>query len=145
MTAYLDFPKFASWMVTGFNREFTAGDHRIKAGLMAEGTASQAFGIWPRQTHANDSPIELTKLQGDAAKMAELRQVWIADTVAQGIAAAKQSPAYLDAFCAYYEDRQKSSPSSLQGYTFDQFIALQKARAQGKDAFAIALRPGCIS
>jgi predicted PurR-regulated permease PerM len=141
---------------------------RIRSRLAGEGTSSQEFEQWFRtdkvpelqaQAHqdvpakgrpaaavdplvraaASAGPEELLQqARRDPAALAALRQEWLADSLAQGLAAAKQSPAYREQFRAYYDERRSEAPQSIP-YTFDQYVELQKARPQGRRAFGDAL------
>ena len=141
---------------------------RIRSHLLGEGTSSQDFEQWFRtekvpelQTQARQqvpeqgrptSPVDplvraaasaspeqlLQQARRDPAALAALRQEWIADALAKGLTAAKQSPAYREQFHAYYDDQRERTPNAIP-YTFDQYVELQKVRPQGRRAFGDTL------
>jgi len=162
---YLEFPKFEAWVEGGFNRQFTdAETGRIRSHLLAEGTSSKDFEEWfvnekvpalriqANRDESNHqiseylvrSAVELApeqllaKVRHEPAQLSALEREWIDKSVASGVAAAKQSPAYMKQFQEYY-DRQRQDNPRVIPYTFEQFNQLQKARPQGRQAFGNAL------
>jgi predicted PurR-regulated permease PerM len=158
---YLEFSKLETWIEGGFNRQFTETETvRRRAHLLAEGTSSQDFAAWlindklPKlQAQAkndeqaqrtsdslvaavkNSTPNQLLVMVRQEPKLlAALQKEWIDESVASGVAAAKQSPAYAAQFREYYEQLRRQAPNSIP-YTFEQFIQLQKTRPQGRQAF----------
>jgi predicted PurR-regulated permease PerM len=141
---------------------------RIRSRLAGEGTSSQDFEHWFRtekvpelQARARKevpekgrpaAPVDplvrsaasagpeqlLQQARRDPAALAALRREWMADSLVQGLAAAKQSPAYREQLREYYDDLRQQSPQSVP-YTFDQYVELQKVRPQGRRAFGDAL------
>jgi predicted PurR-regulated permease PerM len=87
--------------------------------------------------HATPEQV-LDQARHDPAVLSQLRQEWIADTVKRDLAAAKQSPAYQEAFRAYYDAKAASSPKTVP-YTYDEYLELQKVRPSGARAFSDAL------
>src|SRR5262249_50163647 len=60
---------------------------------------------------ASASPEQLLQqVRREPATLAALRQEWLADALVQGLAAAKQSPAYHEQFRTYYEERRGRAP-----------------------------------
>jgi predicted PurR-regulated permease PerM len=141
---------------------------RIRSRLAGEGPSSQDFERWFRtekvpelQAQARKEvpekgrpagPVDplvraaasasaeqlLQQARRDPASLAALRQEWLADSLVQGLAAAKQSPAYREQLRAYFDERRHEAPHAIP-YTFDQYVELQKVRPQGRRAFGDAL------
>jgi predicted PurR-regulated permease PerM len=141
---------------------------RIRARLMHEETSSKDFEQWflkdkvPQlqeqarkqvpdkgrptdpvdplvRAAASSTPqqlLEVARHNPDA--LPALRKEWLQDALAQGMASAKQSPAYQEQFGAYYADLHAKSPKALP-YTLEQYLVLQKARPQGRRTFGDTL------
>lgn len=158
---YQEFPKLETWVQGGFGKQFVEAETgRTRARLLHAGLSSQEFEEWFRTVklpalqdqvkkqasdHGGSSADPLVhaaatmkpdqllqQVRHDPAMAAALREEWIGDAVKRATAAG--SPAYLEHFRAYYEARAKESPKAIP-YTFDQYIALRKARASGPRAF----------
>jgi predicted PurR-regulated permease PerM len=80
----------------------------------------------------------LQKIRYDLSLHSVLEEEWIKYTVAQELAAAKTTPAYLQQFQKHYDQIRKQKPD-LVPYTFDEFITLQNARPHGQRAFGEAI------
>lgn len=80
----------------------------------------------------------LQQARRDPAALAVLQPQWVQDTVERGLAAAKQSPAYLTQLRTYYDQRKAESPGVVS-YTFDQYVELRNIRPKGPKAFGDAL------
>jgi predicted PurR-regulated permease PerM len=156
---YIQFPALEAWLEGAFGRQFS--DHeaaRIRSRLLAEGTTSADFERWflndkyvrLRSDSAKDNdalaqqaakltgPQLLEQVRREPATLARLRDEWVRDAVERGITAAKQSPEYEAQFRSYYDQQREQSPQAVP-YTFDQFLALQKVRPNGRRAFGETL------
>jgi predicted PurR-regulated permease PerM len=170
VAAYLGFPKLEAWVEGSFARPFAdAQAARIKARLIGEGTSSKEFEHWFLTTAAPKLQAEAKKEERDKgrpaavtdslvraaataspeqllqqarrepAALAALEREWAADTVTAELAAAKQSPAYREQVREHYDELRQRSPKALP-YTYDQYIALQEARAKGRRGFGEAMQ-----
>jgi predicted PurR-regulated permease PerM len=169
VAAYNEFPNVEAWMEGGFHAEYAAQEAgRVRARLAREGTSSEAFKKWfladklPElqeqarrevpdkgratapvpplvRAAATDKPEQVLALaRSDPATLAALRQEWVQDTVEKATRQAGTTAAYREAFRAYYERQQAQTPAASP-YTFDEYVALKKARAEGRVAFGDAL------
>jgi predicted PurR-regulated permease PerM len=141
---------------------------RIRARLMREGTSSKEFEHWfltekapelkdEARKHvpakgrpwSNEPPLVrmaaaaepeqlLKEVRHDPASMVELRQEWIDETLNKDLAAARKSPAYVEALRKHYDHEREKKPNSIP-YTFDEYVELQKVRPKGRRAFGDAL------
>jgi predicted PurR-regulated permease PerM len=165
VAAYYDFPKVENWVEGGFRRQFVdAESGRIRARIAREGTSSKEFEDWFLQKKVPElqdqaknqgsdknrptGPLDplvrsaatstqvqlLQQARHDPAALAVLRQEWLQDALETGLASAKGSPAYHDQLRAHYERSKASHPNAIP-YTFDEYLQLQKARAEGPKAF----------
>jgi predicted PurR-regulated permease PerM len=67
-----------------------------------------------------------------------LRDEWLTDSLAKGLTAAKDTPAYQEQFRTFYNQRRESTPQSIP-YTYEQYVELSKARPQGRKVFGDAV------
>jgi hypothetical protein len=169
VAAYQDFPHLEAWVEGGFRKSFDEAQRgRIRARLAREGTSSQEFAQWflkekvPQlQAQAREqvpekgrppAPVNplvraaasarpeqlLDQARRDPATLNALRQEWTEDTLERDVKAARESPAYREQFRVYYEDHRAKSPESIP-YSYEEYLALQKVRPQGRRAFGDAL------
>jgi predicted PurR-regulated permease PerM len=169
VAAYNDFPQIEAWIEGGFSKQFAAAESgRIRARLVKEGTSSKEFEQWFLTTRvpelqrqakkeasgtdrsapadplvraaASSTPEQLLQqVRHDPALLADARADWLHDSLEQGLAQAKASPAYQQEFREYYE-KQRAQRPDVSPYTFDEYVELQKARPQGRVAFGAALQ-----
>jgi predicted PurR-regulated permease PerM len=156
---YLEFPKYESWVEGGFEKEFDANERaRIRSALLSEGTSSKEFETWfladkapelvandsSAKTSANESPLKispsaapeelLAEARREPAMLTLLQSEWIQSEQEKAIHRSKASPDREAKFQAYYEEMHDKSPKTFP-YSYEQYIALQKARSQGRVAF----------
>lgn len=156
---YLEFPKYESWVEGGFEKEFDANERaRIRSALLSEGTSSKEFETWflvekapelvandsSAKTSANESPLKilpsttpeelLAEARREPAVLTLLQSEWIQSEQEKAIHRSKASPDREAKFQAYYEEMHDRSPKTFP-YSYEQYIALQKARSQGRVAF----------
>jgi predicted PurR-regulated permease PerM len=163
--AYNDFPALEAWVEGGFGKRFDAERTAdVTARLNREGTSSKEFGQWflthevPRlraqvpekgtaplslspleRAAATASPEQLLAMaRRDPAVLAAVRRRWIDDTLSREVPAARATAAYHERFGEVYEKQRQQSPRAIP-YTFEQYVALQKARSAGPVAFGEAL------
>jgi predicted PurR-regulated permease PerM len=143
--AYNQFPHLEAWVQGAFDKRYLDAERgRIRARLAREGASSAAFAHWfttikaPQAKATRPAEDLLAEARQDPAQLAALREEWLNASVAAALGAAKASPAYHAAFRAYYDEQARASPQAVP-YTFDQFLALQKARRAGPEAFGAAL------
>jgi predicted PurR-regulated permease PerM len=160
---YHDFPNLEAWVEGAFSKQFAEAESgRVRSRLLREGISSKEFEQWflteknpelqeqakkmlpeKGRTSASVSPLVraaasakpeqlLEQARRDPVAAAGLREEWVGDAVER--AAAPGSPAYLAEFRAYYEKRAQESPTAIP-YTYEQYVALQKARTQGPRVF----------
>jgi predicted PurR-regulated permease PerM len=166
---YDDFPKLEAWVEGGFAKQFANEEQgRVKFRLVREGISGKEFGQWfvtkkfpelQEQAHkqaaetsgsasspdplvlksASAKPeVILEQVRRDPALADRLRREWLQDTLDQELAAVKRSPAYTEQFRASYESQRARSPGTIP-YTYEQYLDLLAARAQGKLAFGKVL------
>jgi predicted PurR-regulated permease PerM len=162
---YNQFPSLEAWVEGGFKKQFADEQRgQIRVRLQREGTSSKEFEKWfldekvpelqgkakeqvpaKGRTSATVDPLVLAsstatpeqlleQVRRDPTTLATLRQEWLQDTLNQEVRAALHSPAYQERFRAYYEHQRAQLPKTVP-YTFEQYLELQKARSQGRQAF----------
>lgn len=156
---YLEFPKYESWVEGGFEKEYDANERaRIRSALLSEGTSSKEFETWflaekapelvandsSAKSSANESPLKISPSAAPEELLAEVRREpavltllqseWIQSEQEKAIHRSKASPDREAKFQAYYEEMHDKSPKTFP-YSYEQYIALQKARSQGRVAF----------
>lgn len=162
---YQDFPQLESWVEGGFRKQYTAeAAGRTRSRLLKEGTNSADFRNW----FANEKAPELRAIAGSAgqakqavsrlqksastlkddqllevakesvSEMDALRSEWIQWTIDSETPAMRATSEYQNGLRRHYEAERTKKPG-LYIYTFDQYLALQKARPLGKEAFGDAV------
>jgi len=161
---YLEFPKFETWVEGGFEKEFEASERaRVRSVMLSEGTTSKDFETWfltekapelaadakaapasPAESDANDSLLKmassatpeelLVEARHEPAVLNLLQSEWIHEAEQKAIHLAKNSTDREEKFQAYYEEMHAKSPKTFP-YSYEQYIALRKARTQGRVAF----------
>jgi predicted PurR-regulated permease PerM len=169
VAAYHDFPTLEAWVEGGFRKQFTDAERgRIRSRLTRAGTSSGEFEQWflkqkvpelkqqarkevpeagrpsvpvdplVRQAASATPEQLLEQARRDPEALRVLQQEWISDTLSQDLAQALRSPAYQERFRDYYQQQREHSPRAVP-YTYEEYLALQKARPQGPHAFGEAL------
>jgi predicted PurR-regulated permease PerM len=169
VAAYNQFPNLEAWVEGGFKKQFADEQRgQIRVRLLREGTSSKEFEKWFLQekvpelqgeattqvpakgrTSASVNPLVraaatatpeqlLEQVRRDPTTLATLRQEWVQDTLDHEVTAALNSPAYQERFRTFYEKQRAQSPQTIP-YPFEQYLDLQKARSQGRQAFGQAM------
>jgi predicted PurR-regulated permease PerM len=166
---YNEFPHLQAWLEAGSGTRYLQAERaRLRHQLAREGPSSAAFAEWFVQQKvpalqaqarkqsaqegdpsgaadplvraaASATPEQLlNQVRHDPDTLAALLSEWTDDAVERGVAGAKGSPAYLKQLREDYDKQRASSPATVP-YTFDEYVALKKARPQGRVAFGAAL------
>jgi predicted PurR-regulated permease PerM len=166
---YNQFPNLEAWVEGGFKKQFADEQRgQIRVRLAREGTSSKEFEQWFLQEKvpelqeqarqqvpargrppatvdplvraaATATPAQLLdQARRDPAALATVRQEWQQDTLDHEVKAALHSPAYQERFGAFFDRQRAQSPQTIP-YSFEQYLELQKARSQGRQAFGQTL------
>jgi predicted PurR-regulated permease PerM len=169
VTAYQDFPAITAMVEGSFVKQFTPAERtRARQRLVHLGAGSKEFTQWflarkvpelqqqarERSVDRTQDTSELAALVRAAAKkkpeelleyarhepamLAVLRQEWIQDGEDQAIQTARDTPDYQKAFRDAYDHVRVHHPTSIP-YTFEQYLTLKQAQADGVRAFGDAL------
>jgi predicted PurR-regulated permease PerM len=167
--AYHDFPAIVALVERIFVKQFAAAQRtRARLQLLHLGTGSKEFAQWfltrkvpelQRQARqltadrsqdtsvleplvrgaATEKPEQLLEqARHEPAMLAALRQEWVQDGEEQAVRTVRESPTYQQAFQDAYDHVRAQHPTSVP-YTFEQYLALKQAHADGVRAFGDAL------
>jgi predicted PurR-regulated permease PerM len=169
VAAYHDFPAIVALVEGSFVKQFASAQRtRARLRLQHLGTASKEFSQWfltrkvpelQRQARqrtsdrsqdasvleplvraaATEKPEQLLEqARHEPAILAALRQEWVQDGEEQAVRTASAGPAYDRAFRDAYDHARAQHPTSVP-YTFEQYVVLKNAHADGARAFGDAL------
>lgn len=151
---YHEFPSVKATIESDFDAHFArARSAGIRGTLLEHGFDSPEFAQWLAARHpsGDEKPPStaaatedraaasvLDELRQDPAQLGKLYARWKDIEVANRLAQLRASPAYLEEFRRFFEERRAQSPAALP-FDFETYRKLDQAYPKGEKAFAQAL------